>query len=288
MCVLSQTETKPAWDSFLKPPNFTPFQNATMQLKKLMPCKKRVTNDHVVNVCGAGLTLTQRTEKMDEINEESRAAVEWGREQVKQKMMFAAARVGLKVGNRNAKKFGDIKESLREDNSNANIARIYEICYGDYEGEAAQGWSTDLEKKHMREKRLQCEIDPKNPRDKGGIEMCITKAKVDTVAKIWGSSTGGTCLVLSLKGEKGLTPKMIADKKREKVLIERKEAKSHRRQNGEFYLKIKVRKRGRSKVICAPLCVCLTTCCRRHAGAGNMEDAMPGSGNTAFKAGHCY
>ena len=52
--------------------------------------------------------------------------------------MFAMARVGLKVRNQNAKKFADIKDSLRYDTSNANIARIYEICYGDYEGEEAK------------------------------------------------------------------------------------------------------------------------------------------------------
>jgi hypothetical protein len=82
----------------------------------------------VVNVCGTGLTPTERTAKTEEINKESLAAVEWGREQVKQRMMFAMTRVGLKVGNRHTKRFCDIKNSLREDSSNRNMARIYETC----------------------------------------------------------------------------------------------------------------------------------------------------------------
>ena len=44
---------------------------------------------------------------------------------------------------------------------------------------------------------------PKNLRDKGEIEMCITKAKEDMISKVWGKSSG-TSLVLSLKGETGL------------------------------------------------------------------------------------
>ena len=120
-----------------------------------------------------------------EINRESLKAVVWGRMQVKQKMMFAMARVGLKVRNQNAKKFADIKDSLRDDTSNANIARIYEICYGDYEGEEAKWWSSSLEDKYMREMHLEYRCKPKNLRDKGGIEMCITKAKVDMVSKVW-------------------------------------------------------------------------------------------------------
>jgi hypothetical protein len=37
------------------PLNFTPLQNATIELKKLMPQRARVTNEHVVNVHGTGL-----------------------------------------------------------------------------------------------------------------------------------------------------------------------------------------------------------------------------------------
>ena len=242
LCVLSQPETKSTWDSFLKPPNFIPFQNAILELKKLMPYRRRVKNGHVVSVYGRGLTATERADMIMEINRESLKAVVWGRMQVKQKMMFAMARVGLKVRNQNAKKFADIKDSLRHDTSNANIARIYEICYGDYEGEEAKWWSSSLEDKYMREMRLEYRCKPKNLHDKGGIEMCITKAKVDMVSKVWGKSNG-TSLVLSLKGETGLPSQMIADRKREKVLIEKNEAKAPRRQNGEFYLKKKVRKK---------------------------------------------
>jgi hypothetical protein len=255
LCVLSQPETQPTWDSVIKPLNFIPLQNAVLELKKLMPYRRRVNPDHVVNVYGTGLTATERADMITEINKESLKAVVWGRSQVKQKMMFAMARVGLKVGNRNARQFTDIKDSLRNDTSDANIARIYEICYGDYEGEEAIWWSSRLEDKYMQEMRLEYRCKPKNLRDKGGIEMCITKAKVDMISKVWGKS-GSTILVLSLKGEAGLPPQMVAARKKEKVLIEKNEAKAPRRQTGEFYLKKKVRKKGPSEMFCpAPFVV---------------------------------
>jgi hypothetical protein len=109
----------------------------------------------------------------------------WGRNQVKQKMMFAMARVGLKVGVREAKIFSDVRDSLREDTGDANIARICEICCGDHEGEEAKRWSSSLEDKHMRETRLEHRCEPKNLRDKGGIEMRITKAKADIVESLY-------------------------------------------------------------------------------------------------------
>jgi hypothetical protein len=239
--VISQPETQPNWNSVIKPPNFIPLQNSRLQLKKLLPYKAKVKNNHVVNVYGTGFSPKQMTDMIDEINEQSLAVVKWGRKQVMQKMMFAMTRVGLKVGDRHAKTFSDIKDSLVKDTSDSNIARIYEICYGDYEGEEAKRWSSTLEEKYMREQRLEYDFEPRNLRDKGGVEMCITKAKVDMINKVW-SKQGGTSLVLSLKGETGLPPEMVEDRKREKMRIEKNEGKNHRRQNGEFYLKKKVRK----------------------------------------------
>jgi hypothetical protein len=107
-------------------------------------------------------------------------------------------------------------------------------------GGKAKSWSSKLENKHMREMRLEHRCKPNNLCDKGGIKMCITKAKLDMISKVWGTSSG-TSLVLSLKGEKGLTPKMTADKKREKALTDRKDAKTQPRQKSEFCLKTKVR-----------------------------------------------
>ncbi len=258
-CVISKPETQPTWNSVIKPPNFMPLQNAVLELKKLMPCRKRVNNDHVVNVCGTGLTPAARTTVIQEIHQESLAAVQWGRTQVMQRMMFAMTRVGLKVGNRNAKAFADIKDSLREDTSDSNIARICEMCCGDYEGEEAKRWSSILEDKCMRDNRLEHKCEPKNLRDKGGIEMCITKAKVDMINKVW-SKKDGTSLVLSLKGETGLPAEMAADREREKMMIEKNEGgKAHRRQTGEFHLKKRVWKMMHWSFSVSHICH-LTTC----------------------------
>ena len=111
VCVIAKTETKPAWDSFLKNPHFVPKQNAVVELKKLMPVKNKVNVEHLVTVYGTGLTATQKAGMIGEINKESLTVVGWGKTQVQQKMMFAMTRVGLKVDGRHAKKFCDIKKS---------------------------------------------------------------------------------------------------------------------------------------------------------------------------------
>jgi hypothetical protein len=228
-------------------------------------------------VFGTGLTEKHMADMIKETNNESLAVVDWGRQQVKQRMMHAMTRVGLKVGDRNAKVFADIKDSWQLDTSESNIARIYETCYGDYEGEEAKRWSSNLEAKHMREMRLEHNSKSKNMREKGGIEMCITKAKVDMVNKVW-SKKAGTSLVLSLKGETGLPPEMIAQRKREKVMIDNKEGKAYRRNGAIFYLKIKVRKMtnvGRFRV---PLLSSDSVLKPSSTGKRNMENALPGCG----------
>ena len=239
VCVIAKTETKPAWDSFLKNPHFVPKQNAVVELKKLMPVKNKVNVEHLVTVYGTGLTATQKAGMIGEINKESLTVVGWGKTQVKQKMMFAMTRVGLKVDGRHAKKFCDIKKSLRDDSSDENVAKIYEILYGDYEGVENKGWSSVLQEKYMLEQNLEYPVDAKNMRDKGGIEKCITKAKGDMVEKVWGK--GGTRLVLSLKGERNLPPEFVAERKKQKAMVDKREAKANRRNIGEFFLKKKVR-----------------------------------------------
>ena len=254
VCVqLSHPETQLTWDSIVKPAFFLPCQNGVMELKKLMPHPKKVDAAHVVNACGTGMTQTAMTAMMLEINKESKAAVAWGRNQVQTKMMTTMAAAGLKVGDRDARVFKDIRESLREDSSNQNLAKIYEICYGDYEGDEARRWSYSLEEKYMREGCLECECQPTSLRDKGGVEMCITKTKVDVVTEVWGGD--GTSLVLSLKDETQLPEKVIADKKRQKEMVDKTEAKADRRQKGEFYLKKKVREGSIGIVVCGYMCV---------------------------------
>jgi hypothetical protein len=239
-CVISKPETQLTWNSVLKPPTVMPLQNSKTELKKLMRHRSEVNVEHVVRVFGTGLTETHIANMIEETNKESLDVVKWGRKQVQQKMMIAMTRVGLKVGGRNAKLFVDVKDSWQLDTGESNIARIYETCCDDHEGEEAKRWSSNLEAKCMREMRLEHNSKSKNMREKGGIEMCITKAKVDMVNKIW-SKKGGTSLVLSLKGETGLPPEMAAERKRENVKIERKEGKAHRRDGVIFHLKMKVR-----------------------------------------------
>lgn len=236
MCVSFLPETKLVWNTFLKHPNFIPLQDAVTELKKLRPSKKSVTETHVINVYGTGFTPAEMKARIDEINEESLEVVKWGRLEVKKRMVIAMTQVGLKVGDKTARVFEDIKASLREDSSNGNIAKIYEICYGNYEGKEEKMWSRTMEIKYMRDHNLKYDHEPKNLRDKGGIEQCITKAKGDMVAKVMDK----TSIVLSLKNTKGL-PERWEEKRK---LVKAKQQLATRREVGEFYVKKKVITQG--------------------------------------------
>jgi hypothetical protein len=100
--------------------------------------------------------------------------------------MFAMTRAGLKVNGRHAKKFCDIKNSLREDTSDANVAKVCEILCGECEGAEEKKCGSILQEKHMLEQSLEHPCEATNMRDKGGIEKCITKAKGDMVKRVWG------------------------------------------------------------------------------------------------------
>ena len=117
-------ETKPAWNSFLKNPDFIPLQNAALELKKLTPVKNKVNIEHLVTVYGTALTATQKVGMIGEINKQSLKVVTWGRLQVQKQMVYAMTRVGLKVNGRHAKTLCDMKNSLWEDIRDANLLAI--------------------------------------------------------------------------------------------------------------------------------------------------------------------
>jgi PleD family two-component response regulator len=127
------------------------------------------------------------------------------------------------------------------------------MCYRDYEGEKAKRWSSNLEAKHTREMRLECRTHPSNLRDKGRIEMCMTKAKVDMVNKVWCKKAGAS-VTLSLKGETSLPAKMTEERKRDKMMIKRNEGKAHRHRIGEFCAKKKARQLTRLCCEMSPDC----------------------------------
>jgi hypothetical protein len=109
-----------------------------------------------------------------------------------------------------------------------------------------------LEAKHTREMRLEHRTHPSNLRDKGEIEICLTKAKVDMVNKVWCKKAGAS-VTLSLKGETSLPAKMTEERKRDKM-IERKEGKAHRHRIGEFWAKKKARQLTRLCCEMSPVC----------------------------------
>jgi len=229
-CVLSSTPAIPL-PSFWYPPNYVPLQPAVVYLKKLNPERARITHEHVLTSLGdegRGLSRAETMAKIEVFRNEAKEVIKWGGEQVKKRMLKAAARVGLQVDGRVVDNFQDLKNSWKADGRPANAGKIYAICYGDYEGSENQQWSRALEIEYMTEKNMTYDSEP-SLRDKGGYELCITNSKGTIVRQIMAGSkdTHGGVIVLSLKNRKDL---QLASK-------EEKGTASKRRKEGEFFFK---------------------------------------------------
>jgi hypothetical protein len=226
-CLASASDFGPA--SY--PPSFVPHQPAKVHLKTICPDKKKHTREHVLIVMGdASRQVTDEdiTRKVEELNHEADKVVAWGTGEVKKRMLIAAARVNLKIKGRPVDTFEDLKTSWKDDGSDINIGKIYEICHGDYEGKRNQQWSRALEMEYMRQQNIEYEMEP-SLREKGGYEMCITHAKGGAVRQIMARSenTHNGKIVLSLKGAE-----MPAS------------GKLRRREEGDFYYKKNVSDAG--------------------------------------------
>ena len=232
-CVSSSTPAVPIPLSFY-PTNFLPRQPAVVYLKKLHPDKHRITHTHVLKSLGdAGRRLTeeQTTAMIAEFQEEALTVIKWGVEEVKKRMLKAAARVGLELGGAPVDTYEDLKKSWEMDGEKTNTGKFYMICYGDYEGKKNQHWSRELEMRYMREQNIEYDTEPKL-REKGGYEQCITHAKGNMVRQIMarGNKSHGGKIVLSLKNNKDLTEAMKT----------KNTGKPERRKEGEFFYKIRV------------------------------------------------
>jgi hypothetical protein len=195
------------------------------------------TKNHVIKALGAearGLSDQQLDEKVKEFNREVDEVVLWASNAVKKKMIKAAARVDLRLNGYPVETFDDIKASWKSDGTDANIGKIYEICYGDYEGKDRE-WSRSLEIQYMWEQEVEYTEEP-CPRAKGGYEMCITTAKGNLTRQVTGKSenTHKAKIVLSLKGQKGL-PAVEQECTDEGKPMKGQE----RRKGGMFYLRSK-------------------------------------------------
>jgi hypothetical protein len=226
---LSLTPTIPLPLSWY-PPNFVQLQPAVVYLKKLSPDKKKITHAHVLKSLGdAGRRLTEdeTMAKILEFQVEATTVIAWAVEEVKKRMLKAAARVDLKVGGRTVDTFDELKASWQMNGDKPNTARFYAICHGDYEGKKNQQWSRELELKYMRGQNLVYDTEPKL-REKGGYEQCITHAKGTVVRGIMlkSNKTHKGKIVLSLKNNTDL-----ADD------VKNNTEKPERRQEGQFFFK---------------------------------------------------
>ena len=208
-----------------------PLQATTVYLKRVNPEKKAITHEHVLKSLGdkgRRLTHAETTAMIGKIQQEAVAVIEWGANQVQIRMMKAAARVGLQAGGHPVNTFEDLKTSWGEDGSAENVAKIYAICYGDYEGKKNQHWSRQLEIEYMTGLNLAYDTTPRL-RDKGGYEVCISQAKGNMVRQIMNKSLAshGGLIVLSLKN----------NKKKNGAMVQQNGAKVHRRVDGEFVFK---------------------------------------------------
>lgn len=192
------------WPTALFPTQFVPHQCAQVYLKRLNPDIKGHTVNHVMRSLGdlaRGYTDEQIQQEIVDLNLEVKAVIGWGKEQVEKKMLTTAARLKMKVGDRPVDTMADLKASWRDDGSNENIGKIYEVCYGDYEGKSNKQWSRTLEIEYMAENYLEYVGEEPNLRRKGGYEQCITKAKGIMVRQVVERSknTHNVKIALSLK-----------------------------------------------------------------------------------------
>ena len=229
-CVLS-TSSAPLLPAIHYRYDFVPLQPTTVYLRRVSPEKKAITHEHVLKSLGdkgRRLTHAQTTAMIRVIQDEALAVIKWGGDQVKIRMMKAAAKVGLQAGGHPVNTFEDIKTSWGEDGSEDNVAKIYAICYADYEGKKNQQWSRELEIEYMAGLNLAYDLTPKL-RGKGGYEVCISHAKGNMVRRIMNKSIAshGGLIVLSLKNNKNTDGEPVRQKT----------AKVHRRVDGEFVFK---------------------------------------------------
>jgi len=227
-CLLSTNSTLHL-PSNCYPPDFVPLQPAVVYLKKLNPDRRIITHEHVLRSLGddaRGLTAVQTVSMIAVFQNEALAVIRWGGEQVKIRMMKAAARVGLTVSGRSVDSFDDLKLSWLEDGGKTNVGKLYAICHGDYEGKKNILWSRQLEIEYMAEKNIVYDKEP-SLREKGGYELCISHAKGNMVRQIMNKSNAshGGKIVLSLKNNKDL-PAGAKDKSG---------PVTKRREEGEFF-----------------------------------------------------
>ena len=182
--------------------------------------------------------------KIKEFDTEVNMVISWASNEVKKRMITAAAEANLRLRDHHVSTFEDIRDSWKQDGSRENVARIYAICYGDYEGTNSQYWSRHSEVEYMRIKNL--EYNTKTSlREKGCYEKCISKAKGNLVRQILSKSatTHQAKVVLSLKNDRYL-PDKWKDKFQAARNVKAEGGKSSvtqdRRKKGEFFLKEKV------------------------------------------------
>ena len=237
-CLSPYSTSLPCATTFY-PPQFVPCQPATVYLKKLNPDKTKHSIEHVATSLGdeaRGMSIAQLQQKIVEFNEEVDTVINWAYQEVKKRMLVAAARVDLRVDLVHKKRapvttFDDIKTSWKWDGTAENIGKIYKICHGDYEGKRNQQWSRTLEIDYMHGVNIAYDTEP-SLREKGGYEQCITHAKGTLVRQIMARSatTHKGKIVLSLKGSptNGLARK------------NHKNNEANRRKEGDFFFKTEV------------------------------------------------
>lgn len=206
-----------------------PDQPAVVSKNRIKTDKKQMTHLHVAANLGFSaelLTPEALEEKRKGFDHEVDVVVNWAASRVRKRMGKTAALVDLRVKGAPVGEYDQIKESWRTDGSDENAGKIFYILHGDFERD--KDWSRGLEEEYMRAENLVYDVPSAGLRDKGCYEQCVTKAKGDVVRQVLGKSTAshGKAITKSLKGTRGLTPEWT---------------KKERRQNGDFFLKSKVR-----------------------------------------------
>ncbi len=136
--------------------------------------------DHVMMNYGFELLGPESIERMKkQLDQESIDVRSWASDQLRTRMLNKALSLNMQYRGQRINKHKDIKSSWKEDPSDENAAKMYEVMFGDYENKNA-AWSRTMERQYMESRDIEYLPDALavNERtQKGCYEKIITKSK---------------------------------------------------------------------------------------------------------------
>ena len=120
------------------------------------------------------------------LDKERKDVRSWANNKLQHEMLARAMNLSVKLDGKRVNRFSDIRKSWKEDGSDENARRMYQIMFGDYEGSSAS-WSQEWEKEYMSKLDRKYIEDPANSeedKNNGCYRTQITSCKGAQVKNI--------------------------------------------------------------------------------------------------------